>query len=208
MLIVYIIMVLGVTFLNRGSNFQGRMNLHFLSSYREAWNSFSLRHWQFVILNIVMFVPLGTLLPLINSKFRKVGWTIGAGILFTITIESLQLITGRGSFVLDDIFNNTVGAIIGYGIIMGVLTLLKGQQKRLYKALGYFSPLLIVTMTFIGIFISYNLQEFGNLSITPSHRINMMNTHVTLDVELDDEKYHIPFIRLQFTPGILQKILF
>lgn len=193
LLVGYIIMVLGVTFLNRGSYFQGRsMNLHFLSSYWEAWNSFSVRHWQFVILNIVMFIPLGILLPIFHSNFRKAGWTIGLGLLFTITIESIQLITGRGSFVLDDIFNNTLGAIIGYGMIMGVLTLIKEHQKKFYKVLGYFSPLLIVTVAFIVIFTSYNLQEFGNLSISPSHRINMKNTQVTLNVELDDEKLSRP----------------
>lgn len=195
MLAGYVIMVLGVTFLDRGTYFRGQMNLHFLSSYREAWNRFSVRHWQFVILNIVMFVPLGILLPLFHRNFRKAGWTIGAGLLFTITIESLQLITGRGSFVLDDIFNNTLGATIGYGIIMGVFTLLNRQQKKFYKMMGFFSPLLIVTIAFIGIFLTYNLQEFGKLSIASSHTLNMKNTQVTLNVELDDKKISHPIFQ-------------
>ncbi|QNO16314.1 VanZ family protein [Alkalicella caledoniensis] len=192
LLVVYIIMVIGVTFLNRGTRFQLNMNLHFLSSYREAWNNFSLRHWQFVILNIVMFVPLGILLPLFHKNFRKAGWTIGVGMLSTLIIESLQLITGRGSFVLDDIFNNSLGAIIGYGIVMGVLTIINGQRKRFYKAMGYFSPLLIVTLTFMGIFFAYNLQEFGNLAIAHSYSINMNSTQVNLSVHLNDERTSNP----------------
>lgn len=192
LLIVYIIMVLGVTLLNRVPIHRRMINLHFLSSYREAWNNFSIRHWQFVILNIVMFLPLGIILPILHSNFRKTRWTIGAGLMFTMSIESLQLMTSRGSFVLDDMFNNVLGVIIGYGIIMGILTLLIAQKKKVVKVLAYFSPLLIVIIIFIGIFTVYNLQEFGNLSISPSHRINMKNTQVTLNVELDDEKLSQP----------------
>jgi len=59
----YIIMVIGVTFLNRGSEYHGRMDLSFFSSYREAWYSFSVRLWQFEYLNIFMFVPFGILFP-------------------------------------------------------------------------------------------------------------------------------------------------
>ena len=70
--IAYIIMVFGVTFLSRGSHFQGSMNIHFLSSYRDAWNSFSLRSWQFIILNIFMFVPFGFLVPLLEKRFHKI----------------------------------------------------------------------------------------------------------------------------------------
>jgi len=83
----YVIMVIGVTFLNRGSNYQGSMNLSFFTSYREAWYDFSVRDWQFLYLNIFMFVPFGILLPLLHARFRKAGWTIGMAALFTLSIE-------------------------------------------------------------------------------------------------------------------------
>lgn len=192
LLAVYIIMVLGVTLLSRSSSVHGGVNLHFLSSYREALNSFNTRHWQFVILNIVMFVPLGVLLPLTHKAFRKAWRTIGAGALLSFAIEMLQLATGRGNFVLDDIFNNTLGAIIGYGIVMGVLIPPKLQKRKGWRRLAYFSPLLIVILSFTGIFFTYHVQEFGNLSIAPNHRINMRNTTVTLHTELGNEQRSYP----------------
>lgn len=95
----YIIMVLGVTFLNRSSFFERSFNIHFLSSYIEAWNNFSIWHWQFIIFNILMFVPLGILLPLMHKRFHQLKWTIAAGLLFTLLIEGVQYATGFGIFV-------------------------------------------------------------------------------------------------------------
>ncbi|WP_175596707.1 VanZ family protein [Bacillus sp. MRMR6] len=44
-------------------------------------------------------------------------WIFGAALLFTLFIESVQFITRYGKFVVDDLFNNLLGAIIRYGII-------------------------------------------------------------------------------------------
>lgn len=185
----YVIMVIGVTFLNRGSNYQGGMGLSFLSSYREAWYSFSVRHWQFVLLNIFMFVPFGILLPLLYSRFKRAIWTIGAAFLFTLSIESFQLITGYGIFEIDDLFNNLLGAIIGYGIIMGFITL---KRKGLKRAFFYFSPLLLVLISFGSMFTYYYIKEFGNLSIVPIHRTNMTQATTTIDVQLNDNRITVP----------------
>lgn len=185
----YVIMVIGVTFLNRGSNYQGGMGLSFLSSYREAWYSFSVRHWQFVLLNIFMFVPFGILLPLLYSSFKRAIWTIGAAFLFTLSIESFQLITGYGIFEIDDLFNNLLGAIIGYGIIMGFITL---KRKGLKRAFFYFSPLLLVLISFGSMFTYYYIKEFGNLSIVPIHRTNMTQATTTIDVQLNDNRITVP----------------
>ena len=95
---IYMIMVLGVTFLSRGSHFKGSVNLNFLSSYKEAWYSFSFRDWQYIILNIFMFVPFGFLLPLLNKRFQKLRYTFIATLLFTLLIESFQYISGKGIF--------------------------------------------------------------------------------------------------------------
>ena len=41
---------------------------------------------------------------------------------FALFIEVVQLITGRGVFETDDIINNTIGAMIGYGLFSVVKT--------------------------------------------------------------------------------------
>ncbi len=194
LLIGYIIMVIGVTFLNRRSGLFGDTNLHFLSSHRQAWNSFNKTTWRFIILNIFMLVPLGMLLPLLDSRFHQFKCTFGAAILFTLTIETMQLITGYGIFELDDIFNNVAGAIIGYGIIMAILTLINGDRGKYKKVIIYLLPLTTIIVISIGVLGVYNAKEFGNLYIVHSYKINMkkiepnLNTEINDDLEYDVEK--------------------
>lgn len=189
MLIGYIIMVVGVTFLNRGSNFQGGMELSFFSSYREAWYNFSVRHWQFVYFNILMFVPFGLLLPLWRPRFQKAHWTIGATALFTLSIECFQLLTGYGIFELDDLFNNLLGGIIGYGFVMGIITM---KKRGFMRSFLYFTPLLLVLLLSGSLFTYYHFKEFGNLAIGPVHTINMKQAETTIDIQLDDQRKTVP----------------
>ncbi|NYB73454.1 hypothetical protein HZF24_04805 [Sedimentibacter hydroxybenzoicus DSM 7310] len=52
----YICMVIGVTFLNRGIGAYRGVNLHFLSTYIEAWNSFNTRITMMEKLNIYRII--------------------------------------------------------------------------------------------------------------------------------------------------------
>lgn len=184
----YIIMVIGVTFIGRGVRTYGDSNLHFLSTYREAWNSFSTTSWTQLLLNIIMLVPLGIILPLINNRFRKFKWTIVASLLFTLTIETIQILTGYGVFDLDDIFNNMIGAIVGYGIVMTFITLVERERKQ-YKLLAlYLLPLISVIILSITIIGVYNTKEFGNLFIAYKYKINMKNIELSLNTEIDDKQ--------------------
>ncbi len=195
LLVLYIIMVTGVTFLNRGSFFKGETNLHFLSSYREAWNSGTLRNWQMQIFNIIMFMPLGFLLPLIDEKFQNIGRTFIVGLIFTILIETIQYITGFGIFELDDIFNNLVGAILGYSIIMSILILVKSEKNKGRKFIKYISPLILVVLIFSGTYIVYKNQEFGNLEINYDYRINMKNVEIIESLDLDKSNRKVPIYK-------------
>ena len=122
--VIYIVVVLGATIGHRTSAY-GNINLHLFSSYKNAYNSFSIREWRNIILNILMFVPIGFLLPLLFKKCQCFYITYLAGFFLTLFIEILQLITKRGIFELDDILNNTLGCAIGYGIIMIFISLFK-----------------------------------------------------------------------------------
>lgn len=63
--------------------------------------------------NILMFVPFGFLLPLIDSNMRKFYKTIPLGFFISLCIETWQLFLLRGTDV-DDVILNTGGVIIGY----------------------------------------------------------------------------------------------
>lgn len=64
--------------------------------------------------NIGIFIPLGILFPYVNH--RKDRWIsiIVYGFFISFLIESIQLILAIGSFDVDDLILNTLGAMIGY----------------------------------------------------------------------------------------------
>ena len=66
-----------------------------------------------IIGNIIMFVPMGFLLPLLWRRYQKMVKTVFAGMLISLLIEFSQLFTARGTDV-DDILLNTCGALLGY----------------------------------------------------------------------------------------------
>jgi glycopeptide antibiotics resistance protein len=68
-----------------------------------------------LILNVLLFVPIGFLLGAI-IKERRWLQVIEMGCLFSLMIEILQLLTRRGVCNIDDVIHNTIGCAIGYGI--------------------------------------------------------------------------------------------
>lgn len=74
------------------------------------------------LLNILLFVPFGFLLPFV--KKLSLGKIIALGALFSLFIELAQLLTGlfaKTTFRvadINDLLFNTAGAAIGYGLFM------------------------------------------------------------------------------------------
>ena len=188
--LIYIIIVLGATIGHRDSGYES-INLHLFSSYKEAYNNFSLGEWRNIILNILMFVPIGFMMPLLIKKCER--WYINylVGFCITLFIETLQLISKRGIFEVDDIVNNTLGCVIGYGIVMIFLSLFKRKKViQKHKALiitAYQIPLIVSIISISVIFINYNKQELGNLSISNSYNIDMSKVDVSTKVNLDNK---------------------
>ncbi|MCB2362175.1 VanZ family protein [Clostridium estertheticum] len=82
------------------------------------------------LLNIALFTPFGFFSSIVLKKFKN-KWIYGIliGLIFSGTIEFLQIFTGR--FVqLNDILMNTLGTFIGYEIWFMLLKInLKLKQK-------------------------------------------------------------------------------
>ena len=64
------------------------------------------------VLNIVMFLPLGLLLPYIWKEYRSLKRTAAAGACLSLAIEVCQLFNLRATDV-DDLMMNTLGAVFG-----------------------------------------------------------------------------------------------
>lgn len=185
--VCYLVVVIGATMLSRGSGYKNAKIQALFYSYKEAWNSFKAREWRNIILNILLFVPLGVLLPMGLKRFKSFWKTYLAGFLLTLGIESLQLFLKKGIFELDDILNNTIGAMIGYGcfaMIILIIALIRGKQKYIKRTILFQLPLIIVFLAFSMIFITYAKQDLGNLSISYISRLDKDKLTVN-----SDEKY-------------------
>ena len=64
--------------------------------------------------NILCLVPFGILFPIVFSKKQSFVKTVLIGMLFSISIETLQFLLETGVSDIDDVFFNTCGAILGY----------------------------------------------------------------------------------------------
>lgn len=65
-----------------------------------------------IILNYILFIPLGVLLYLCFGE--KLGLRVViAGLLLSVSIEIVQLVFRIGLFEFDDIIGNTIGCFIG-----------------------------------------------------------------------------------------------
>lgn len=69
--------------------------------------------------NIVLFIPVGALLPMV-TEWKKIWKTMVAGIGFSLFIETIQLITSRGCFDLDDVILNGLGTVTGLGLYCAI----------------------------------------------------------------------------------------
>lgn len=87
----------------------------YMALYRE-WNIYLAIQ---IIVNVLVFVPWGILLPNIWAKAGRVNVLLLSILAFSASIEVIQFIGKRGLFEFDDMFHNVLGAFIGYGIWRG-----------------------------------------------------------------------------------------
>lgn len=166
----------------------GRMPVQtcFLLAFWEAWNAFTLQVWLNPLLNITMFIPFGILLPLAFPRFQRWYQMLAAGVGTSLLVEILQLVTGRGQADVDDLFCNTLGAMLGYCLCLIVLSF----SRREWKALWLYTALPVLSAAVLaGIFLIYHLQPYGNLANgpIPVAPADTSRTSWVLDCELSDE---------------------
>lgn len=65
--------------------------------------------------NMILFLPLGLLLPLLFPRYQKLRYCVLYCFLFSLAVELWQLFSFRVTDS-DDLIMNTLGAVAGYGI--------------------------------------------------------------------------------------------
>lgn len=116
MLSLYLAFLLGGTLLNRIPDPVYVVEIVPFWSYYKAVTSRDIVLFVQILCNILFFAPWGFLFPQVWERMRKPVWIIGSALVVSVTIELIQLIFHLGFFEFDDIFNNTLGALIGYGL--------------------------------------------------------------------------------------------
>lgn len=188
----WFMVVLGLTTLSRGANYTGRINFSLFSGYVNAWNEWSLKEYQLILFNMLMFSPLGFLLPFLTKKGEKLSVACMVSFLVTLSVEVLQLVTGRGIFELDDILHNFVGSLFGYfmaAFLLDVMKRKKLHRRPLMRMLAI--PLFYAVLTVTAV-IAYNLQSYGNLPFLPAEKQNMSAVTVVNQAQLSDETGPVP----------------
>lgn len=80
------------------------------------------------VLNIILFIPLGILLPFLWKKYNTLKATLMFGFLMSLAIEILQILTYRATDI-NDIIANTFGTVLGYFIFRGTAEMIPSVTK-------------------------------------------------------------------------------
>ncbi|WP_116190813.1 VanZ family protein [Paenibacillus taihuensis] len=81
-----------------------------------------------LIANIILFVPMGLLVPLILRRPTfLLTMCLSLGII--VTIEVIQDVTNLGSTDIDDVILNMVGCLVGYFVCLISMTLIKKSES-------------------------------------------------------------------------------
>lgn len=84
------------------------------------------------LMNVALGVPVGFLLSFIMN--RRSWWKAGiVGFLFSSTIELSQLVFKRGLCEFDDVFHNTLGCVIGYGVGLLLMVIINSIWNKTNK---------------------------------------------------------------------------
>lgn len=91
------------------------------------------------LLNMMLFIPMGYLLPYVFRWFRahvKIR-PVGVCFLISFAVENMQLLFRRGLYDLDDLFSNTLGGLIGQLLYISVAYVVTHpdwrKELRLYR---------------------------------------------------------------------------
>ena len=100
------------------TGFSGWFRTLFTEGFSSAFSQISIVRPEDIsqfYLNVMLFVPMGYLLPYVFRWFRarvRVRPVLFC-LLLSLLVENLQLITRRGMYDFDDIISNTLGGLLG-----------------------------------------------------------------------------------------------
>ena len=115
--------------------------------------------WKNSILNVLLFIPLGVMLPFLWSRFRTQKHTVLFGFGTSLAIELFQMLTFRATDV-NDLITNTLGAYLGF-----LCTNFLFQKKHMKEVgrneeAGIVVAVVLLVMFFLYPFVSSALWDY------------------------------------------------
>ncbi len=129
-LYVYCFGMLSITLLSREPGSRDGLDLRLFSTISRNFSDNI-----YPVENVILFIPLGMLLPALLKAFKKIHYCMLLGFFFSLAIELSQYLTKRGYFQIDDILTNTIGCMIGLGFFTIVYRLKSWVYNCRIKAL-------------------------------------------------------------------------
>ncbi|URN84105.1 VanZ family protein [Acetobacterium wieringae] len=145
----YLYLIFVYAFLGRTGKNGYDINVMPFWSYQHIVLTHELRIVFEVLLNCLMFIPVGILVPwayeniLHEDETKKRNTVLQFGLIVSLTVEFLQFFTKTGLLEWDDIFHNMIGMLLGYGIYL----FLKG--KHFGEVHQYFLPMFGVVLVMV-----------------------------------------------------------
>lgn len=116
--VVYFALVAYLTIFIRIGSVDTSVKTELFDDLQQAFVQGDLEAAQHFFLNVLMFIPFGYLIPASNPRYlRKWSFAMMGGLVTSTVIEGSQLLFRLGQSDVDDILANTLGAVIGYGMV-------------------------------------------------------------------------------------------
>ena len=157
--ITYLICVLLLTWTSENARPNLGANFAPLSSIFYALRSGFETAQILILLNVLMFVPMGLFLPLVFTKIDTLWKAILVCFGATLLIETVQSLLPGRAFDIDDILMNTLGGAIGFSLYTIAFWIRKQPKLTLATRLSAICVLLIIPV-FLGAVSLLDAKEF------------------------------------------------
>lgn len=130
---VFVLLALNEVVFSRPATEAYQLNFHPFWSYEAIMNGrkdLIKEHY----LNVAVFIPLGIMLWVVLRQ-KKLLRALVFGCAVSLLIEIMQLTLKRGLCEFDDVMHNTLGCMIGYGLVKCVSLIVNNIRSLRIKAI-------------------------------------------------------------------------
>ncbi|MEM5770113.1 MAG: VanZ family protein, partial [Bacillota bacterium] len=173
MCLFYMCFIGCTAFLNRGDT-MGTYNLKLFSSFLAAVFSSEPHERVNILLNVLLYVPLGVIFSCRHCPWRKWYLALSAALALSIMVEAAQHVLHIGYTDVDDVFCNLSGTVIGYSLFR----FLAAKKEREKRAGLWLLPALCPIVIVGAVLAPYLTGPFGHLNCERQYSFDMRSASV------------------------------